>query len=133
MIDEATVELAKAEESLAGAESEFAAGHFNNCANRCYDACFQAAVATLIRADIRPSGNRDEWDHAFVHARFAGHLVHRRKLYPTHLRSTLPDAFAVRERGDYRSVGVGRRDAARWPKEAGLFVDAVASGGGSRP
>ncbi len=133
MTDEAAVYLAKAEESLAGAESEFAAGRYNNCANRCYYACFQAAVAALIRADIRPSGNRDEWDHAFVHGRFAGHLVNRRKLYPAHLRSTLPDAFAVRERGDYWSVGVGRRDAARWLKEARLFVEAVASGGGSRP
>jgi len=37
--------LAKAEESLAGAESEFVNGRYNNCANRCYYASFQAAIA----------------------------------------------------------------------------------------
>ena len=41
--------LAKAQESLAGAESEFAAGRYNNCANRCYYACFQAAIHALIK------------------------------------------------------------------------------------
>jgi len=32
--------LMKADESLAGAEREFAAGAYNNCANRAYYACF---------------------------------------------------------------------------------------------
>jgi len=40
--------LIKAEESLLGAESEFTHGRrYNNVANRCYYACFQAAVAAL--------------------------------------------------------------------------------------
>ena len=38
--------LVKAEESLAGAESEYVNGRYNNCANRCYYACFQAAIAS---------------------------------------------------------------------------------------
>ncbi len=33
--------LVKAEESLAGAESEYTSGRYNNCANRCYYACFR--------------------------------------------------------------------------------------------
>ena len=37
--------LAKALESLEGAESELANRRYNNCANRCYYASFQAAVA----------------------------------------------------------------------------------------
>ena len=32
--------LEKAVESLAGAESEYVNGRYNNCANRCYYACF---------------------------------------------------------------------------------------------
>jgi hypothetical protein len=36
VIDATDVFLAKAEESLAGADSEFANGRYNNCANRCY-------------------------------------------------------------------------------------------------
>jgi uncharacterized protein (UPF0332 family) len=81
--------LAKAQESLAGAESEFTNGRYNNCANRCYYACFQAAVAALSRAGIRPSGQGAEWGHAFVQARFAGELINRRKVYPSSLRGFL--------------------------------------------
>jgi hypothetical protein len=43
MTDPLPIYLAKVEESLRGAESEFAQGLYNNAANRCYDACFQAA------------------------------------------------------------------------------------------
>ena len=48
---DATIDLYtdKAQESLAGAESEFANGRYNNCANRCYYACFQTAIAALLR------------------------------------------------------------------------------------
>ena len=38
------VYLRKAEESLEGANSEFVNGRYNNAVNRCYYACFQAAV-----------------------------------------------------------------------------------------
>ena len=46
--------LVKSAESLAGAESEYANGRFNNCANRAYYACFLAAVAALMREGISP-------------------------------------------------------------------------------
>jgi uncharacterized protein (UPF0332 family) len=46
--------LEKAIESLAGAESEFANRRYNNCANRCYYAMFQAAIAALMAAGIHP-------------------------------------------------------------------------------
>lgn len=45
--------LAKAQESLACAESEFAAGRYNTAARNLYYALFQAAVAALLREDIR--------------------------------------------------------------------------------
>lgn len=129
MSDEAAEYLAKAEESLMGAESELAAGRHNNCANRAYYACFQAAVSALIRAGIRPVGERDVWDHAFVHGRFAGQLVNRRKLYPARLRDTLNHTFAERQRGDYRAMDVGGRRAAQSLARARSFVSAVAAGG----
>src|SRR5688500_17071878 len=44
--------LARAKESLAGAESEFGNERYNNVANRAYFACFHAAVAALALADI---------------------------------------------------------------------------------
>src|SRR5687767_6597204 len=48
--------LAKARESLVGAESEHAARRYNNAANRCYYACYQAAVAALTNAGVHPLG-----------------------------------------------------------------------------
>ncbi len=68
MSDEADTYFAKAQESLAGAESEFANARYNNCANRCYYACFQGAVSALIRAGIRPRGNPPQWGHSYVQA-----------------------------------------------------------------
>jgi uncharacterized protein (UPF0332 family) len=48
MVDEGAAFLAKAQESLASAEADFAAGRLNRCANRSHYACFQAAVAALV-------------------------------------------------------------------------------------
>ncbi len=48
--------LLKAEESLAGAESEFINGRYNNTAGRCYYACFQAAIAALAQSYLAPNG-----------------------------------------------------------------------------
>lgn len=41
MSERPSIYLTKAEESLLGAESEYANGRNNNCANRCYYAAFQ--------------------------------------------------------------------------------------------
>ena len=40
MTQQANNYLEKAAESLAGAESEYVNGRYNNCSNRCYYACF---------------------------------------------------------------------------------------------
>lgn len=42
----------KAKDSLQGAESEFTQARFDNAVNRAYYACFQAAVAALLAADV---------------------------------------------------------------------------------
>ena len=67
--------LTKAHESLTTAESEFLNERYNSCANRCYYACFQAAIAALLHAGIRPRDPQGDWGHAFVQAQFAGDLV----------------------------------------------------------
>ncbi|HZS91740.1 MAG TPA: HEPN domain-containing protein [Chloroflexota bacterium] len=69
----------KAEESLAGAVSEYANGRYNNCANRCYYSCFQAAVQALQDAGVTPPGARGEWGHDQLHATFTRELINRRK------------------------------------------------------
>ena len=74
------------QESLIGAQSEVDQGRYNNAANRCYYACFQAAIAALRQANMAHPEAREGWGHAFVQAAFVGQLINRRKLYATGLR-----------------------------------------------
>ncbi len=125
----ARVYLLKAEECLAGAESEFINGRYNNTANRCCYACFQAAISALFQAGIQPSGC--QWGHEFVQARFVGELTNRRKLYPADLRQTLSSTLGLRQTADYGGCTVNQREAARALRWTRPFVEAV-SGGGER-
>jgi len=125
---EAAVYLVKAIESLHAAESEFANGRYNSCANRCYYACFQAAVAALLRDGIRPRG---QWSHEFVHAQFVGQLINRRKRYETGLRRTLADNQMLRDKADYRPELVTPTQAGRALSRSRAFVGAVGERGGT--
>ncbi|MBA3414026.1 MAG: HEPN domain-containing protein [Chloroflexia bacterium] len=124
--------LAKAAESLAGAESECAMGRFNNCANRAYYACFQAAIAALLRAGYGPSGSDGEWRHAAVQALFSQQLVNRRKTYPAALQMVLERGALIRATADYQETSVGRREVVRWLRRSREFVEAVRQRGGSQ-
>jgi uncharacterized protein (UPF0332 family) len=134
--DEPVIELAdlyltKALESLAGAESELANLRFNNCANRANYACFQAAIAALWRAGVRPPGSDGEWSHSFVASQFDGLLIHRRKLYPAELRGTLDRVRSVRLRADYQHHFVSEVEMQRTIRRARVFVDTIKERGGS--
>ena len=126
MIDRTTVYLEKAQESVAGAQRELADGRNNNCANRAYYACFQAAVHALMAAGIRPPAATDRWGHEFVLARFNGDLINRRKLYPTDLRRTIELNFRLRLVVDYGLGRVSSVQAERAARRADRFVAAVA-------
>src|SRR4051794_23559822 len=93
--------LGKAEESLAGAESEFANARYNNSVSRSYYSCFQAAIHALLLNGVRPRGLHDQWGHDFVQAEFVGLLINRRKLYPADLRQTLFRNLNLRHEADY--------------------------------
>ncbi len=123
MFDVAGVFLAKAEECLAGAESEFANGRYNNCANRCYYACFQAAITALIRAGIQPGG--PQWSHTFVPAQFNGQLVNRRKLYSSALRDVLERTYALLQAADYTRDQVTEVQASRALRRVREFLAAI--------
>lgn len=124
--------LSKAQDSLAGAASEYANGRFDNCANRAYYACFQAAVAALVRERIAPPHQADQWGHDFVQVRFVGQLINRRKRYPTVLRETLIWGLRLRQTADYKAERVTAVQASRGLARARQFVGAVASAGGGR-
>src|SRR5688500_2974657 len=117
--------MAKAEESLAGAESELAAGRYNNCVNRCYYACFQAAIVALMQAGVTPPGRNSEWGHAFVQGEFVGGLINRRKVFPSSLRDVLGRLVLLREKADYDPVQVSNTDATRALRRAREFVGSV--------
>ena len=127
MEQDITIYLAKADESLRTAESEFANGRYNSCANRCYYACFQAAIAALLSEGIRPRG---QWSHEFVQGQFVGVLINQRHLYETQLRRVLADNQTVREKADYRPELVNATQASRALRRTRMFVAAVRQRGG---
>ena len=99
---------AKARESLASAEADFAAGRYNSCARGAYYALFQAAIAALLQAG---EPLRERWSHAYVQSRFSGVLIGHRKLYPSVLREALSTGMDLRRQADYRYAGIGKRRA----------------------
>lgn len=121
--------LVKAEECLAGAESEFANKRYNNCANRCYYACFQASIAALIQVGIQPKSQQRHWGHDFVQAEFIGQLINRRKLYPSILRNTLERTLTLRQIADYGTEQVSEAQMDRALRQTRLFVETIAKEG----
>lgn len=129
MIDEASLYWEKAQESLAGAESELVNGRYNNCANRTYYSCFQAAITVILRAGGRPSGERGRWPHELVHGQFVGELINRRKRYPSELRDVLARNLELRQAADYKAERVSRTQAERALRRTHQLLDAVQAGG----
>jgi uncharacterized protein (UPF0332 family) len=120
--------LAKARESLAGAESEFVNSRFNNCGNRCYYACLQAARAALEKAGIKPDTPRFAFGHGFIQAHFVGELIGKKKRYPSHLRDSLARSLMLRQMADYEPELVSQTLAERALRRAEQFVAAVQEG-----
>ena len=127
MEQDITIYLVKANESLLTAESEFVNGRYNSCANRCYYACFQAAIAALLREGIRPRG---QWSHEFVQGQFVGVLLNQRHLYDRELRRVLADNQSLRDKADYRPELVTATQAERALRRSRTFVAALRQIGG---
>jgi uncharacterized protein (UPF0332 family) len=112
-VEEARTSLTKAVERLTSAQIDCAAARDNSCANRAYDACFQAAIAALLAAGIHPASPRGDWSHACVQSQLNGLLIIRRKRHPAALRRVLRDTMAVREKADDTPASVSARVASR--------------------
>lgn len=121
--EDAAFYLAKASESLQTADSEFASGRYDSCANRCYCACFQAAIAALFREGMRASGSK--WGHDFVQAQFVGQLINRQKRYSGDLRQVLSDNRTLQDQADYGSKHITLTQASRALGKSRTFVTAV--------
>ena len=125
MTEQDTIYHDKAAESLAGAVSEYTNGRYNNCANRCYYSCFQAAVYALQKAGIPSTGTRATWGHDQLQATFARELINRRKVYPSALRDVLPRVYLLREAADYKRDVVSDVQAARALHRTRTFLQAI--------
>lgn len=117
--------LTKALECLQCAESELAAKRLNNVANRAYYAAFQAAVAAMIAAGIRPQQEGGGLSHRHVQSAFSGLLVYRRKLYDTRYRNILQALMSERAKADYTTRFVSEPAARRAVKQAADLITAV--------
>jgi uncharacterized protein (UPF0332 family) len=129
MIGQEPLFLDKAQEGLAGAQSEFVNGRYNNCANRCYYACFQAAIHALEQASVQPTSTPARWGHDFVQAQFAGQLVNRRKLYPRELHEALVRNYGLRQVADYQRDLVSETQARRALRRTREFLATIQRGG----
>ena len=125
MIEHSDTYLAKAQESVTGARSEFEASRFNNCANRSYYAVFQAGIHALILEGVRLPGGGTAWSHSFVDSNFSGLLVNRRHRYETSLRGVIADNRTLREDADYSTGNVSAVRASRVLQRAERLVAAV--------
>ncbi len=117
--------LVKAEQSLRGAESEFANQRYDNAANRAYYACFHAAIAALIDAGVLTVEGGKTPSHAFVQSAFARELIHRRKSVPSELTSTLLDLLFLRQQADYSSIPLNDVRVKRALDKAKMLVGIV--------
>ena len=116
---------AKARENLASAQSELASDRFNACANRCYYACFQAAIVALIRASIGSGTSDRSWKHAYVQAQFTGQLINRRKVFSASLSAVLPRLMELRLRADYQTQMISQTQVRRAIRDAETFITTV--------
>ncbi len=130
MIERSVLYLTKAQESLSGAESEYANGRYNNCANRCYYACFQGAVQALLAAGVTPPLTRATWSHEQVQAHFAGELIARRKLYPSGMRDVLSRTYLLRVTADYTPDVVSETQASRALRRTRSMLEVLVERGG---
>ena len=117
--------LAKAIESLAGAESELANRRLNNCANRCYYACLQAAIAALLSAGIQARSAGGQIRHEYIQGQFVGQLINRQHRYPTAMRRTLSESMDLRHAADYDPDPVSEIQAHRALRRSREFVEAI--------
>ena len=109
---------------MIGWSAELANRRYNNCANRAYYACFQAAIAALIRIGVRP-GADGQWSHSAVQAQFISLFINRRKRIPAEFRDALPRLFLGRQEADYEAEDISERQATRMVRLASAFIAAI--------
>jgi uncharacterized protein (UPF0332 family) len=118
--------LEKAVSALAGAESELAEGRYDNVANRCYYACFQAAVVALEPTNRRHASAMDAFGGASAIRRGVNQPSEAISESPP--RCFLSEVAAVRQTADYSRRRVSESEARQVLRRSREFVAAVRDG-----
>lgn len=116
-----TAFTAKAMENLEAAELLCDHGMYNACANRTYYAALHAAVAALAHAGLEIGRIR----HEAIQSQFNRELIHRRKVYPSRMKSDLLILQAARDDADYRTKAVSKKLAVRQLGRAKQYIEAI--------
>ena len=104
--------LNKVLQSLAGAQREFAVAAYDKTANRCYYACYQAAVALLIEIDqFGPLSERH--DHDEFWAKLSAQAIRQRKIVRSEYAQRVQELLSLRRVADYSETSVNQRKAQR--------------------
>jgi uncharacterized protein (UPF0332 family) len=127
MNEEVEAYLSKSTESLASAKNDLTKKRYNSCANRAYYACYQAAVALLIKHGIKPTSKKGLRRHETVQAQIAV-LIKREKVLPAEHRGTLQELITARITADYEAEMINKKRANRVLKKAEEFVSLVVKG-----
>lgn len=99
MPDHFNLHRRKALLALAGAESEFAAGRYNNAIGRAYYYCFHLAVAARIAAGERPDRTPERWRHGLTLRALDRLLTHWSEA--ANLLGQMADIYSMRLRAGY--------------------------------
>ncbi|TAE33096.1 MAG: HEPN domain-containing protein [Candidatus Kapaibacterium sp.] len=111
----------KAKRGIDDAEMLFNAERYEAAANRAYYACFHAAIALLKRFGIEHPKHPHDW----IQAQFSAEIIHRRKIFPKALASSLPNIQTVRHLADYREESISKSIVAKQLKEAKVFYNSL--------
>ncbi len=116
--------LSKSEINLAAAVRDLGSRSYDPCVSRAYFVAFQAAIAALLAlTDFQRRGRY--WDHGEIAAEFVRRLIHRRKVFPQTMASTLDDLKSRRHQADYDHRQISQRVAERSLGKARQFVQQV--------
>jgi uncharacterized protein (UPF0332 family) len=95
---------------------------FNACANRAYYEAFQAAVAVLAHFKLIQV---KRIEHRAIQGLFNSELVHKRKIFPNHLKSCLSVLQDLRDIADYEGQMVSKSKATVQLRLAKEFIDSI--------
>ena len=115
----------KSKENFQAAQICFDNGLYNASVNRSYYAAYQAAIMALYMAGCKDKDEKYDNKHKWVQATFNGELIHRRKIYPSHLKDYLVDMHYERINSDYKTILVSKKTALRQLKYAKEFIEII--------